>query len=373
VTARESTGACRVLAREKPQVVALLHLPGVTTRRLRDALARFGSPAGAWEAIAAGGAPHSMAEWTEAASHIEPVELMRRLEAEGTGVVLLGEHAYPESLAEIHDPPYALFFRGTLPGTRPCVSIVGARKATTYGLEAAHCLAEGLALEGVCVVSGAAYGIDSAAHAGALAAGGHTCAVLGCGVDVVYPRRNSALFTRIVASGCIVSEYVPGTEPRNYQFPARNRIIAGMAAATIVVEASERSGALLTADFALAEDREVFAVPGQIFSSNSTGTHGLLRAGAAVATRAEDVLSELGIEPRLYAAGDHAASGPGTAAGEKELLDALDGGPCDVEELCARAAMSAAAAGAALSSLEIRGLVKRGAGGRFQKCRPRKA
>lgn len=372
MTGRESTGVCRALAREKPEMVALLNLPGITTRRVRDALASHGSPAGAWEAIAGGEADDSSAEWEEAASSIEPAELMRRLDARGIGVVLLGEASYPESLAEIHDPPYGLFFKGTLPGTRLCISVVGARKATTYGLEAAHCLAEGLAAEGVCVVSGAAFGIDSAAHAGALAADGHTCAVLGCGVDVVYPRRNTGLFARIAETGCIVSEYAPGTEPRNYQFPARNRIIAGMAAATIVVEASERSGALLTADFALAEDREVFAVPGQIFSSNSAGTHGLLRAGAAIATSAADVLSELGIDLLLPEAVKPASTGREMATGEKSLLDALEGGPCDVEELCNRAAMSAAAAGAALSSLEIRGLVKRGAGGRFQKCRPRK-
>lgn len=359
------------LAREKPEMVALLHLPGVTARRLRDTLARFGSPAGAWEAIAAGTAGDSMGEWTEAASRLDPSELMRGLESSGIGVVLLGEPAYPESLAEIHDPPYGLFFRGSLPGDRACVSIVGSRKATAYGLEAARWLAEGLAAEGVCVVSGAAYGIDSAAHEGALAAGGHTCAVLGCGVDVVYPRRNSALFHRIAAAGCIVSEYAPGTEPRNYQFPARNRIIAGMSAATIVVEASERSRALLTADFALAEDREVLAVPGQIFSSNSAGTHGLLRSGAGVACSAHDVLAELDIEACSPFSASGTAVGASLAAGEKALLEALEGGPCDVEELCSRAGMSAAAAGAAMSSLEIRGLVKRGAGGRFQKCRPR--
>jgi len=352
-------------------MVALLHMPGATAPRIREVLNTFGSPAGAWEALAKGAAGKDMKEWEEAAALLDPARLARALEQAGIGVVLPGEADYPDSLAEIHDPPMALFVRGTLPGKTPCVSIVGARKATSYGLEAARWLAEGLALEGVCVVSGAAFGIDSAAHAGALSAGGHTCAVLGCGVDVVYPRRNIALFDRIAARGCIVSEYAPGTEPRNYQFPARNRIIAGLSAATIVVEASSRSGALITADFALSENREVFAVPGQIFSSNSAGTHALLHAGAAMATSALDVMTELGLEPDPRATGTPVAAEPGMAAPEKAILDGLEGGPCGVEELCSRAGISAAAAGATLSSLEIRGLVKRGPGGRFQKCRPR--
>ena len=229
-----------------------------------------------------------------------------------------------------------------------------------------------MACHGLCVVSGAAYGIDSAAHAGALDGSGHTIAVLGCGVDVVYPRRNAALFARIVERGCLLSEYIPATEPRAYQFPASNRIIAGLSAATIVVEASERSGALLTADFALAENRDVLAVPGQIFSANSAGTHGLIRSGAAAVCSVEDVLAEMGIDAEARSHDNESRSpAGGLGEGERRLLEALEGGPCDLEGLCANAGLSAAAASAALSSLEVRGLVKRSAGGVFQKCRPR--
>jgi DNA processing protein len=222
------------------------------------------------------------------------------------------------------------------------------------------------------VVSGAAYGIDSAAHGGAFEAGGKTCGVLGCGVDVVYPRANAGLFRRIEESGCLVSEYPSGTQPRPHFFPARNRIISGISLGVIVVEASERSGALITADFALAENREVFAVPGQVFSANSAGTHALVRSGAALVTGPGEVLEELGLAARPATVTPALLEIPVGVTGDgKALLEALEGGPCDMESLSRKTGLPACRAMAALSSLEVRGLVARAAGGFYQKCRPR--
>jgi DNA processing protein len=202
----------------------------------------------------------------------------------------------PPLLRAIHDPPIGLFVRGAAPVellARPAVAIVGARACSGYGASVARSLARELAAADLVVVSGLARGVDSEAHRGALDAGGTTVAVLGCGIDRDYPAAHADLARRIAASGLIVSEYAPGVEPAPWRFPARNRIVAGLAAATVVVEARERSGALITADLALEEGREVFAVPGEITSALSAGTNGLLKLGAAPLTSAAD----LGVAP----------------------------------------------------------------------------
>ena len=228
-----------------------------------------------------------------------------------------GERGYPPLLARIPDPPPSLWVRGdadpgVLAGT--ALAIVGARACSGYGRAVARMLASGAAKAGAVVVSGLARGIDGEAHRGALAAAGRTVAVLGCGVDRDYPAAHSELARAIVAGGgLVVSEYEPGIEPAPWRFPARNRIIAGLAAATVVVEARERSGALITADFALEDGREVLAVPGEITSALSAGTNALLRPGAAPAPSVADVLEAL-------AAGSATADGlvraTGLAAGE---------------------------------------------------------
>lgn len=357
------------LAREKAELTSLLHLPGMDTRKLRELLSLFGSPAGAWEAVRTGAADTSSgpaAGWSAAAAGIDPPRLMASLASRGTEVAARGEDAYPGLLSAIHDPPFAIFYKGHIPFGVPGVAIVGARKATSYGVEVAGWLAGELARAGICIVSGAAYGIDSAAHRGALAAGGVTVAVLGCGVDIVYPRTSARLFREIEASGCLVSEYAPGTQPMPFRFPERNRIITGMSVAVVVVEAAEKSGALITAEFALEQGRDVLAVPGQVFSNNSRGTHNLIRAGAAIATCPQDILEEIGIDdaPGARQATAHLTLAPD----EKKLMDALACGPSDVECLSLAAGLPARAAIALLGSLEVKGLVKREAGGRYQAC-----
>ena len=262
----------------------------------------------------------------------------------------------PPLLRAIHDPPARLYLRGVGEPevlSRTAVAIVGARACSPYGAQVARMLGRELAASGVVVVSGLARGIDGEAHRGALAAGGHTIAVLGCGIDRDYPAAHARLALEICERSLIVSEYEPGVEPAPWRFPARNRIIAGLCAATIVVEARERSGALITADFALEEGREVFAVPGEITSALSSGTNALLRLGATPLTSGADVLEALGIEqPQAQSAppvGDVAAS----------VLTHL---PATVDELTRSTGLDTAQVAAALAELELSGLAAEGDG-----------
>jgi DNA processing protein len=230
------------------------------------------------------------------------------------------------------------------------VAVVGARSCSAYGAQVARSLARDLVAAGIVVVSGLARGVDGEAHRGALDGGGRTVAVLGCGIDRDYPRSHAELARRIVASGAVVSEYEPGIDPAPWRFPARNRIIAGLALATVVVEARERSGALITADFALELGRDVFAVPGEITSALSAGTNDLLRQGAAPLTSVRDVFDALGIDPVPKAPA--AAVSDAAAA----LLALLGDGARGVDELTRAARLSSSEVAAALVELELAGL-----------------
>ena len=275
----------------------------------------------------------------------------QRLAAAGLRFVGRAAAAFPGLLRAIHDPPPGLFVRGAADAellSRPAVAVVGARACSGYGASVARSLARDLAAAGLVVVSGLARGIDAEAHRGALEAGGTTVAVLGCGIDRDYPAAHRELAQRVAATGLIVSEYAPGVEPAPWRFPARNRIVAGLCAATVVVEARERSGALITADLALEEGREVFAVPGEITSSLSAGTNDLLKLGASPLTRADDVLSCFGLETAR-----EAATVEGTAA---QLLELLRDSPASADELVRRAGLDAGEVARALVELELAGL-----------------
>jgi DNA processing protein len=266
-------------------------------------------------------------------------------------VTVVRKRDLPPLLQAIHDPPARLHLRGTGEAVllaRPAVAIVGARACSSYGAHVARMLGRELAAAGVVVVSGLARGIDGEAHRGALEAEGHTVAVLGCGIDRDYPAAHAALAHQIGERSLLVSEYEPGVEPAPWRFPARNRIIAGLCVATIVVEARARSGALITADFALEEGREVFAVPGEITSSLSAGTNELLRLGATPLTCAGDVLESLGLEP-------DAAETPV----DHPLLDLL---PASVDELVRKTQLGVQQVVASLAELEVAGLVAEGGG-----------
>lgn len=275
-------------------------------------------------------------------------------------LVYLGRDSpeFPAALAAIFDPPPGLHLRGSAPPgllDRPSVAVVGARACSAYGRAVSRSLARDLAAAGLVVVSGLARGVDAEAHRGALEAGAPTVAVLGCGIDRDYPAANAQLAARIACDGLIVSEYEPGVEPAPWRFPARNRIIAGLTAATIVVEARERSGALITADFALEEGREVFAVPGEITSSLSMGTNALLRLGATPLTRSDDVLEVFGLlSPRRPPA---RVAGPAAA-----VLEQLRAGPVGADELIRATGLEAGSLGGALIELELGGHVTEEAG-----------
>ncbi len=284
----------------------------------------------------------------------------------GIRTIAWGERAYPALLANIADAPMALWARGD-PSVldRPAVAIVGSRAATPYGLEAASRLAGDLAVAGALIVSGMARGVDSASHRAALAAGGQTAAVLGSGVDVIYPPEHDLLARQIAENGIVLSELPPGSPPLAFHFPARNRIISGLSLATIVVEAAERSGSLITAGFALEQGRTVMAVPGSILSGRYRGCHALIRDGAAVVESAEDVLAELRTSPlrRLV----HAAADPSAeAAPASPILAAMAPGESyDTDALAGLTGQHPARLLATLLELELRGAIRRLDGGRF--------
>lgn len=285
-----------------------------------------------------------------------PGETVERASAVAYETVGCRETGYPALLAAIFDPPERLYLRGArrelLEG--PCVAVVGSRACSSYGAGVAESVGRSLAAAGVVVVSGLARGIDAAAHRGALAAGGTTLAVLGCGIDRDYPASNAGLARRIAETGLIVSEYGAGVEPAPWRFPARNRIVAGLSAATVVVEARERSGALITADFALEEGREVFAVPGPITVASSAGSNGLLRLGAAPLLEPADVLSLLGLDVAARPAP------PGELA--VALLEALRERPAGADELAGLTKAPVERVAAALVELELDGLITSGEG-----------
>jgi DNA processing protein len=270
-------------------------------------------------------------------------------------VTFLHRGELPPLLRAIHGPPSCLYLRGAGDPellARPAVAIVGARACSPYGAQVARLLGRELAAAGLVVVSGLARGIDGEAHRGALETGGHTVAVLGCGIDRDYPSAHAGLARSIAERSLIVSEYESGIEPSPWRFPARNRIIAGLCVATIVVEARERSGALITADFALDEGREVFAVPGEITSSLSAGTNALLRLGATPLTSTGDVLESLGL----------ARPGPAQPEIGERAASVLQHLPAAVDELIRATGLSAAEVAAALAELELAGVAAEGDG-----------
>jgi DNA processing protein len=267
---------------------------------------------------------------------------------------------YPALLLAIPDPPPLLWVAGAPAALRgPGVALVGSRAASAYGRDVARALGTDLAGAGVLVVSGLARGVDASAHAGALAAAGPTVAVLGCGADVVYPAEHRDLRDAIVAGGgAVVSELVPGTPPRPWHFPRRNRLISGLVRIVVVVEASERSGSLITAGWALDQGREVMAVPGSVLAGRNRGAHALLRDGASPVESAADVLAALGL---------------GAVGGRSDTLSGLPTAPvlavlepgevCGLETLCQRTGRDVAALLAQLLELEVAGWIRREGGG----------
>ncbi|WP_041219955.1 DNA-processing protein DprA [Desulfitobacterium dichloroeliminans] len=285
------------LAEEK-RIRAMLHsIQGIGSGKLRQLIARFGNACNAWHHLEED--PWSKEEpWLQKISQkrkvLDPSEVEARLHAQGINIVIPEENGYPALLRQLADAPPLLYYKGQLSAGKESLAIVGARKATPYGRAAAEALAKEIAEEGIIVVSGLARGIDTAAHRGALAGQGITWAVMGCGLSFMYPPENQKLAEEIMANhGVLWSEFAPETPPEPQLFPVRNRLISGMSRGVVVVEAALKSGALITVDFALEQGREVFAVPGPIFSQVSKGPNHLIRQGAKLIEGFQDICSEI--------------------------------------------------------------------------------
>ncbi len=281
----------------------------------------------------------------------------------GLDAIPFGDVRYPPLVAAIYDPPPVLWIRGRAQALlAPSVALVGARAASAPALAVAADLAADLARAGLAVISGLARGVDAAAHLATLEASGVTVAVLGCGADRVYPNEHAGLARTIAETGALVSELLPGAPPLRGHFPRRNRVISGLSLATVVVEASERSGALITARFALEQGRDVMAVPGLALSGRNRGGHALLKDGAKLVETADDILEEL---PGSLARGT-ASPNRRKSLERDDLLARLEAdGPCDLDELRLRTGLDSGSLLARLLDLELRGLVARAGGGRF--------
>ncbi len=289
----------------------------------------------------------------------------------GGTMLVYGAPDYPALLAEIPDPPPLLFVAGNRALLdQPQLAVVGSRNASRTGVALAESFARDLAQRGLCITSGLAWGVDSASHRGALAGGGGTIAVLGTGIDVVYPRRNQALYEQVLAEGLLVSEFAPGTPPRREQFPQRNRVISGLSLGVLVVEAAVRSGSLITARFALEQGREVFAIPGSIHNPLARGCHRLIREGAALVESAQDILDAwVGwLPPALAELETCAAEVPALEPGQQRLLNALGFDPLPLDKLSDQCRVTVDELLPDLLTLELEGWVEQ-QGACWVRCR----
>ncbi|WP_258360892.1 DNA-processing protein DprA [Moorella sulfitireducens (nom. illeg.)] len=359
---------------EKPFWVALQQAPGLGARRVLQLVKFFGSPRAAWQATekellaleGLGKAATSLIDWRR---QVTPEKIMAKLDSAGIKVLTLADEDYPLELKRIYDPPPVLYWRGSkLPGEELKIAIVGTRRATAYGLKVATELAGGLAAAGAGVVSGLARGIDAAAHRGAIRENGLTWGILGCGVDVIYPPEHRELYHQVMDHGAVLSEYPPGTPPEAGHFPARNRIISGLARGTVVVEAAARSGALITADLALEQNRDVFAVPGPITGRYSQGPNELIKQGARVVTGVADILAEYEADSLWNLSPQESRVEVTLSAVEEKVMDAISVMPVHLDTIIAATGLPPGEVNTALLQLEMRNIIRRLPGGFYLRC-----
>lgn len=297
----------------------------------------------------------------------EAEKVLLRMKEIGGRIITIDDEEYPELLKEIYLPPTVLYVMGAglNSGDELRIAVVGTRKYSAYGRRAAEKLSRSLAEKGAVIVSGMALGIDTFASAAAINAGRKTIAVLGSGIDVIYPYQNKDLYKAILRNGTVVSEYPPGTKPLGYNFPRRNRIIAGLAQGTLIIQAPVKSGALITAHYALENNRDVFAVPGEIYDINQAGTNNLIKEGAKPVTCVEDILEEYGFEASGKKEVTDRLAGidmSGLGKTEAEVLKLLSVSPLHPDEITRKLGVSGAEAATALMMLEISGLVVKDSG-----------
>jgi DNA processing protein len=342
--------------------VLLTMVSQIGPARFNRLIDRFGSAEAAWQAplldlAGAGLERRAVESLGKLRGKVDPEAEWRRLEQQGVSVTILDDPAYPTALREIADPPPVLYVRGELsPADDWAVAVVGTRRASVYGRQVTERIVADVARAGVSVVSGLARGVDTYAHKAALAAGGRTLAVLGSGLDRLYPEENRALAEQIARSGAVLSEFPLGTPPDAMNFPRRNRIVSGLARATLVVEADLKSGAMITATQAAEQGRDVFAVPGSIFSPLSAGPHQLIREGAKIVTDATDILEEL----HLTAVVEQRATREALPADPTEaaLLQLLSDEPTHVDDLTRSAKLPSSTVASTLTILELKGLAR---------------
>lgn len=356
----------RLDAGELEALLELRALPGIGDVTLRRLLEVYGTARRALQAPAAELGARAAAERGSQRIRDRVQRTLTALKAADLHVLTWCDAGYPTRLRELHDPPMLLFLRGRSQLLeRPAVAVIGSRRPTPYGIRTAAALARELSRAGMVVVSGMARGIDAAAHAAALEGG--TIGVLGCGIDVTYPREEAGLYDRVAEEGLLVSEFLPGEPPQPHHFPRRNRIIAALARGVLVVEAAERSGALITVEHALDLGREVFAVPGPIDRPTSVGANRLIQDGAKLVLGAADVLAELGlpVPEGAVGAGEARADHPELSGPDALVWRALDDEPRHVDAVAAASGVGSADALVALLELELRGYVRQLPGKRF--------
>ena len=353
---------------EERALIVLSSIEGVGPRRISRLLAAVQRPQEVF-ALDPGTlreilGPALCARFLQCACDGDHEALFKRLDALDVRAVTRYSPHYPAALEDIFDPPYVLYVRGTLPlAQEKAVGVVGSRTATRYGQSAARSLSAQLARQDVCVVSGMARGIDSAAHLGALDAGGKTIAVMGCGLDICYPPENRGLFDRIAGQGALVSEYLPGAQPLPIHFRQRNRIIAGLSQACLMVEGARRSGAMITVDFAADAGREIFAVPGPIDSPMSESPNQLIRDGAHLAASAMDIVETMGWGVRTAEKPRGNTSSVQLDAQEAAVVAPLLREDLTFDELEQITKMQPQALNSLLTMLSLRGIIKQHPGG----------
>jgi DNA processing protein len=370
---------------DRDALLRMAHVEAMTPRELYTLATRLGSADACLDAVRRRrvGSPGDCRKVLGA----DPAEVLRSLAACGGRLVAPGDEEYPRQVADLVDPPAWLFARGGTPLdrlTERAAAVVGARNCSPYGREVAEELGAGLAAAGVTVVSGAARGVDAAAHRGALRARGPTLAVLGSGIDVPYPSAHRRLIDDIAAAGGVVSEYPPGTPARPRRFPARNRLVAALAGVVVVVEGAAGSGSLITAEFAQDLGRDLGGVPGPVTSELSNAPHALIRDGGALIRNADDVLDALGMFRSHGARAGRVPTGGASPGGgwerrevgpgleglgeaERLVLASVTGGPQVVDQVAAGAGLDAPTTLRTLMALELRGVVRE-EGGRYRRA-----
>lgn len=340
------------------------NLGNITYRRLLD---RFGDPTNVFnakldellevEGIRAKTAKRIVSnEWEG-----DPQEELQRLKKIGARLITIFDSSYPTDLKQIHDPPPLLYIKGNdLPLKKTMIAVVGSRNPSHYGLKVTEEICQGLAMLDISIVSGMAKGIDAAAHWGCLRRKGFTVAVLGSGIDVIYPSSNVKLYNHIMENGSVITEFPLGTPPEGRNFPIRNRIISGLSKGVVVVEASRRSGSLITASLALEQGREVFAVPGSIESFKSTGTHFLIKQGAKLVENADDILQELGLSSPYSGDGTppKKVTVPPLEEDERRVFDILSNYPIHIDHIVRSSMLDSAMVASLLTRLELKGAIK---------------